>query len=146
LAILFFSEQVVFNFPRKRIVKEWIKESTLAEGRKVGDVNVIFSTDEYILEINKKFLNHDYFTDIITFNYNHDLIIGGDIYISIDTVKKNAEQYSVDFIVELHRVIIHGFLHLIGFDDKTDESQVVMRTKEDYYLNTLSAKLKLLSK
>ena len=105
-----------------------------SEVRKIGDVNIIFCSDNYILDINIRYLQHDYFTDIITFDYCEDKILSGDLFISIDSVQENAKEYGSDFEEELHRVIVHGILHLIGYDDHTPEDQKIMRSKEDYYL------------
>lgn len=99
-----------------------------------GDISVIFCSDKYLLEINKEYLNHDYYTDIVTFNYVKDSIISGDLFISIDRVRENAETFSSKFVVELYRVVFHGVLHLIGYKDKTEAEQKQMRNKEDYYL------------
>lgn len=106
-----------------------------SEIRKLGDINVIFCSDNYILDINMKYLQHDYFTDIITFDYCHDNIISGDLFISIDSVKENSEYYGTDFQEELNRVLIHGVLHLIGYDDHSESDIKTMRSKEEYYLS-----------
>ncbi|HBL74692.1 MAG TPA: rRNA maturation RNase YbeY [Prolixibacteraceae bacterium] len=118
--------------------KNWINFAIEKEKFKCGDLSFIFCFDEYLLKINKEYLNHDYYTDIITFNYVEGNIISGDIFISIDRVRDNAQQYGVSFENELSRVIIHGVLHLIGFDDKDESSQSIMRMKEDEYLLELS--------
>lgn len=121
----------------KKSIKEWIKSQIILNGFKVGSVTYIFCNDTEILEINKQYLNHDYFTDIITFNYNENHLISGDIFISVDTVRSNAIEYGVSFNEELFRVIIHGVLHLIGFDDTTEQLQEIMTQKEDEALNNL---------
>lgn len=108
--------------------------------RNLGEINFIFSDDNYILKINQDFLSHDYFTDIITFNYNESTRLSGDIFISIDTVKRNAEKFSVNFENELLRVMIHGILHLIGFDDKSKSDSEVMRKEEDNCLEIYYSK------
>ena len=102
---------------------------------KIGEINYIFCSDNYILKINKDYLNHNYFTDIITFNYNEGKKVNADIFISIDTVKSNANSRKIDFYNELHRVMVHGILHLVGYNDKTPTQQIEMTSKEDYYLN-----------
>ena len=121
---------------RKR--KNWIKFAIEKKRFLPGDLSFIFCSDEYLLDINKKFLNHDYYTDIVTFNYVEGKTISGDIFISIDRVRDNAKQYGVSFENELSRVIIHGVLHLIGFDDKDESSRLIMKMKEDEYLDELS--------
>lgn len=103
----------------------------------MGDINFIFTTNGKILEVNRQYLSHDYFTDIITFNYNDSRVIAGDIYISIDTVRTNASIYHVTFNDELYRVIIHGILHLVGYNDKSNAEQKEMTTAEDLYLKIL---------
>jgi probable rRNA maturation factor len=107
------------------------------ESRELGDITLIFCTDEELLAINKEHLDHDYYTDIITFNYNNDSIISGDLFISVDRIKDNATQLGVSMEEELHRVSYHGVLHLVGYKDKTDQEIEVMRAKENFYLNKL---------
>ncbi len=114
----------------------WIKKVVEFHHKKLGELNYIFCSDDYILEINKQYLNHNYFTDIITFNYNDGDVISGDVFISLDTVRDNANEFSKgDFYEELDRVVIHGVLHLIGFNDKTDVDQIEMTKQEDYALS-----------
>ena len=107
------------------------------ESRELGDITLIFCTDEELLAINKEHLDHDYYTDIITFNYNNESIISGDLFISMDRIKDNATQLGVSMEEELHRVCYHGVLHLVGYNDKTDQEIEVMRAKENFYLNKL---------
>lgn len=109
-------------------------------GKNAGDINVIITNDENLRKINVQFLEHDYYTDVITFNYNEKDLINGEIYISTDTVRENSKEYEVTFNSELTRVIIHGVLHLIGFDDKTDEMRSEMRGHEDHWLAILESK------
>ncbi len=117
----------------------WINHVVCDLGNVVGDIAYVFCSDDYILDINKQYLNHDYFTDIITFNYNEGSMISGDIFISIDTVGSNALDFSGgDFDKELNRVIIHGVLHLCGFNDKTEEEKKIMTNKENWALNERS--------
>ena len=104
------------------------------ENRTLGEINYIFCSDEYLLNINKQYLKHDYYTDVISFDYSEDDIISGDIFISVDTVKDNAKEYDVEFEKELARVMVHGVLHFIGYKDKTDEDAKQMRQKENQYL------------
>ena len=105
------------------------------EGFKLGDVTVILVTDGYLLELNQKHLDHDFYTDIITFDYCNDDVISGDLFISVDRVRENADTFQTDFMVELNRVMIHGVLHLCGYKDKTEEEERMMRLLENKYLN-----------
>ncbi len=116
-----------------RQIKQLINE----EKKKTGDISVIFCSDEYLLEMNKQHLNHDYFTDIITFNYVKDEVISGDLFISADRIRENSGKFNVTFYEELYRVILHGILHLVGYNDKTDEEKKVMKEKENYYLGKI---------
>ena len=105
------------------------------ESKVLGDISIIFVTDSYLLEMNQKYLNHDYYTDIITFDYCEMNIVSGDLFISIDRVQENADTFNVDLLTELHRVMIHGVLHLCGYKDKTNEEERLMRDLENKYLN-----------
>lgn len=105
------------------------------ELKKLGELSVVFCSDEFLLNMNKEYLNHDYYTDIITFDYVEEKTISGDLFISLDRVKENAEQFNTRFLKEVYRVVFHGTLHLCGYKDKTQEEQSIMRAKEDYYLN-----------
>ena len=116
----------------------WIKNAVNSLGFLVGDINVIFCSDEHLKEINIKYLNHDYYTDIITFDYSEKNLIGGDQFISTDRIKENSSKNKVKFIVELYRVIIHGVLHLCGFNDKTSAEKKKIREKEDYLLSLIN--------
>ena len=116
----------------------WIKNAVNSLGYTVGDLNVIFCSDEHLKEINIKYLNHDYYTDIITFDYSEKNLIGGDLFISTDRIKENSSKNKVKFIVELYRVIIHGVLHLCGFNDKTSAEKKKIREKEDYLLSLIN--------
>lgn len=129
--ISFYSEDIAKPKLKFNQIKNWIKLVISNHNLKCGDISIIFCSDNYLLNINNKYLNHNYFTDIITFNYNEEKKISGDIFISIETVKKNSTYYSQTFINELHRVIIHGIFHLIGFDDKTEVDEIYMHKKED---------------
>ena len=139
--ISYFSEETPFVLKQKRLVSKWLKEVAARSGKKIGALNYIFCSDPYLLEINKQFLGHDYLTDIITFDSAPDYAgiypadtLSGDIYISIDTVRYNAEAYGEGFERELHRVIAHGLLHLIGFDDTSARLQKEMRAQENLAL------------
>ena len=116
----------------------WIKNAVNSLGYTVGDLNVIFCSDEHLKEINIKYLSHDYYTDIITFDYSEKNLIGGDLFISTDRIKENSSKNKVKFIVELYRVIIHGVLHLCGFNDKTSAEKKKIREKEDYLLSLIN--------
>ena len=111
-----------------------VEKLILNEKKKVGEINYIFCSDPYLLDINKRYLNHDYYTDVISFDYCENDIISGDIFISIDMVVYNSEKYEVSFLKELYRVIVHGVLHFVGYKDKTEEDSAVMRQKENQYL------------
>lgn len=133
--IKYFSEDIKFSYKGKAANNRWLRFVAGAEMKKIGDVNIIFSSDNYLLDINMKYLQHDYFTDIITFDYCEGNTLSGDLFISIDSVRENAEFYKTSFTTELRRVMVHGLLHLIGYDDHTPEEQKTMRAKEDYYLS-----------
>ncbi len=105
------------------------------EAKILGDISIIFVSDSYLLEMNQKYLNHDYYTDIITFDYCEMNIVSGDLFISVDRVQENAETFDVDVLTELHRVMIHGLLHLCGYKDKSLEEERLMRELENKYLN-----------
>lgn len=129
--ITFYSEDVKNPIRYKMPVKKWIQKIIKDHQFEVGEINYIFVSDQYILDINKTYLQHDYYTDIITFNNNVGKIVSSDIYISLDTVKSNSEVYTVSYSEELLRVIIHGILHLIGFDDTSDDLQEEMTKQEN---------------
>ncbi|AIL47848.1 MULTISPECIES: rRNA maturation RNase YbeY [Elizabethkingia] len=113
---------------------EWLEKLILEEGKKPGDINYILCDDEYLLEINRQYLDHDYYTDIITFDYCKGKIISGDIFLSLQRVLDNASMLETKQEEELNRVLAHGILHLCGYKDKTEEEQKTMRSKEDYYI------------
>ena len=136
-SICFFKENVKFRFLKSTQIRNWIKRVIRIEGKVTGEINVIFCSDSYLLDLNRKFLNHNYFTDIITFNNSIEKFIGGEIYISIDRVKENAVNLEISFQIELSRVIIHGVLHLLGYSDTTNTQKNVMRLKEDACLSLL---------
>ena len=115
-------------------MKNWIQEVIRLNNHQTGHLSFVFCTDDYLLEVNKKFLNHDYYTDIITFDYSESNTVSGDLIISIDRVKENALTHQCSFNLELNRVIIHGVLHLLGFSDKTDDQISKMRELEGLYL------------
>ncbi len=137
--VSYFTEDTKFAFKEKRLTNRWLKLVAESEIRRLGDISIIFCSDNYILDVNMKYLQHDYFTDIITFDYCEKDILSGDLFISIDSVRENALFYGTEFENELNRVMVHGLLHLIGYDDHTEEDIAVMRQKENYYLEMKAA-------
>jgi rRNA maturation RNase YbeY len=134
VAISFSTYDITYNLPEKQKIIDWINQVVENKYFKLGEISYIFCSDDYILEINRKFLNHDYTTDIITFDYTTRQKISGDILISIPTVRANAKRFEVSFFNELLRVIIHGILHLVGYNDVTSEEKVEMRNAENLSL------------
>ena len=132
--VRYFIEDISFKFNKKRFTKLWLGNVALNEGKTLGDINIIFCSDPYILDVNQRFLQHTYYTDIITFDYCEGDILSGDLFISIDTVRDNSLFYHTDFNEELNRVIVHGILHLVGYDDHSESDIAIMRSKEDQYL------------
>lgn len=137
--VTFFDQDIHFVLKNKFAHREWLKYVADEEKRHIADISIIFCSDDYLLDINRKYLGHDYYTDIITFDYCESDKLSGDLFISIDTVRSNAEYYSVKFEDELDRVIVHGLLHLVGYDDHNDEQISEMRSKENHYLEKRSA-------
>jgi probable rRNA maturation factor len=119
---------------RPEFFVQWILESIEKEGFKAGSLNIILVSDVYLLEMNTRYLNHDFYTDIITFDYSNGEFLEGDLYISVDRVLDNAGTFSTPFLNELLRVLIHGVLHLCGYNDKSEAEQSLMRVKEEEYL------------
>jgi rRNA maturation RNase YbeY len=137
--INFFNEDSNYALKGKTSIKKWISETISAEGFKLSELNFIFCSDEYLLRINQDFLQHDYYTDVITFDNSEELkTILGDIFISIDRVKDNAKQNDANTADELCRIMIHGTLHLLGYKDKSKKDKITMTAKEDYYLKKRS--------
>ncbi|MDR1171110.1 MAG: rRNA maturation RNase YbeY [Bacteroidales bacterium] len=134
MAIRFFSDGVSFQPEGKRKITQWLKQVAAGEEKKIGNLCYIFVSDEILLDINRKYLQHDYYTDIITFDDSDGDAISGEMYISIDTVKSNARDYHADFHNELLRVMVHGVLHLCGHKDKTAGEQQEMRAAEAKYM------------
>ena len=133
--VAFYFEDTDFKLRHKTRIKEWLRLVAESEVFTLGNISVILYSDNYILDINQKYLQHDYFTDIITFDYSEGGRISGDLFISVDSVRENSVEYGTEFEDELHRVIVHGILHLIGYDDHTEDEIKTMRSKEDYYLS-----------
>lgn len=132
--ITFSVEDIHFSLPEKNKHKAWLKNVAKNEGKMIGELNYIFCSDNYLLEINQEYLNHDTLTDIVTFdNSDSGKLIEGDIFISYDRVKENGEKLGTSE-TELHRVMVHGLLHLLGYKDKKKEEKALMREKEDFYI------------
>ncbi len=132
--VSYYTQDTNFNFKGRLLNNRWLKMVAESELKRLGDISIIFCSDNYILDVNMKYLQHDYFTDIITFDYCEGDRLSGDLFISVDSVRENATFYGTEFDNELNRVIVHGLLHLIGYDDHTEEDQKTMRAKENYYL------------
>jgi len=134
-AINFFEEGISFTLKDKAKVRTWVTDTVIAEGYRLKELNYIFCSDEYLLQINQQYLNHDTLTDIVTFD-NSEIPgnITGDIFISIERVRENASKFNVSERDELHRVVIHGALHLLGYTDKSKTDKAKMTEKEDFYL------------
>ena len=131
----FFFEDIDEFDIKKLDVEKNIEKLVTNENRILGDVNYILCSDAYLLDINRQYLNHDYYTDVISFDYCEENVISGDIFISVDTVADNAKEYGATFENELERVMIHGVLHFVGYNDKSDEESKTMRAKENQYLS-----------
>lgn len=138
----FFFEDIEFLKLSTGNLQKLVRALIQNEEKKFGDISVIFCSDEYLLKINEQYLGHNYYTDIVTFDYVKNSVISGDLFISVDRVAENAEKYGNPFIEELHRVVIHGVLHLVGYKDKTIEEQSLMREKENFYLKNADLNLK----
>ena len=136
--INYFSEDIDFSLLNHSIIFDWILDTIQAERKELSQLNFIFCSDNYLHQINLEYLNHDTLTDVITFPYAEGKIVEGDIFISIDRIRENAETYKVTFEEELHRVMIHGTLHLLGYLDKTTEDKIQMTQKENEYLSKLN--------
>ena len=133
--IRFFNEDVAYKLPQKQVTRQWLKQQAKREGYAVGDLNYIFCSDEYVLQLNRDHLQHDYYTDIITFDTGEaGPRIEGDIFISVDRVAENAGQLGVSADREMRRVLAHGLLHLCGYGDKTNDEVALMRAKEEEWL------------
>ena len=139
-SISFHSEGVKPKTPSKRLLKAWIKEFVANHGKKVGELAFVFCDDEKILEVNRNFLQHDYYTDIITFDYCEGDLVSGDIYISVERVEENALNHNENYSTELLRVVAHGVLHLIGFQDKEEKSKLKMTENEDLCISLFLSK------
>jgi probable rRNA maturation factor len=135
-AISFFEEGISFRLKDKAKVRQWVTDTIIAEGFKLKELNYIFCSDAYLLDINKQYLDHDTYTDIVTFDNSEEKgKIVSDIFISIERIRENAIKFNVTETTELHRVIIHGALHLLGYKDKLPVDKQKMTQKEDFYLS-----------
>ncbi len=135
MAVSFHEKSPAFKLNNKKLLKQWIKETIVKEHYIPGDINFVFDTDEKVYQANVKYLHHDWLTDVIAFEYNEGVKINGDILISVERVRENAEKYGVSAEEELRRVMIHGVLHLCGYEDKDKAQQEGMRKKENRYLD-----------
>ena len=133
--IRYYKEDSKFDLKGKALNNRWLKMVAESEIRRIGDINIIFCSDNYILDVNMRYLQHDYFTDIITFDYCEGNILSGDLFISIDSVRDNAAFYGTEFSDELNRVMVHGLLHLIGYDEHSEKDEAMKPYKENYYLD-----------
>ena len=139
--IHFFTEDISFSLNRRSALTSWLKNILSTHNFHLKSLNYIFCSDEYLANINRKYLNHDFFTDIITFdNSESSDEIEGDVFISIERVRENSERIGTGFCQELYRAVVHGLLHLIGFDDKTEADRLLMREREDACLSLLKTK------
>ena len=139
MPVFFHNEDVDFPFPQKNKKKRWLKDVIEHLDFKPGNISVIFCSDDYLLSLNKKHLNHNYYTDVITFNYCSNKTISGDIFVSVDRVRAFSIDTNTPFLSEINRVIVHGVLHLCGFDDKKPDEILKMRKLEDLYLTKLKS-------
>lgn len=130
-----FNSEIEFNLEKSEKISQWVSTTILEEEFKEGEINYIFCSDDYLLNLNTKHLKHNTLTDVISFDYTIGKLISGDIFISIDRVIENAKTFEVSFNDELHRVMIHGILHYCGYKDKSKEDKLEMRTKENYHLS-----------
>ncbi|MCK4700308.1 MAG: rRNA maturation RNase YbeY [Bacteroidales bacterium] len=135
MEIFFHNEDVKIEVKEKERIRKWIENTIKKEGKKGETINVILTSNSNMLSLNKKYLKRNYITDIIAFNYNRENIISGDLFLNPDTIKRNAKKYKTKLTEEIKRVIIHGVLHLIGYDDKKEEEKKVIREKENFYLD-----------
>lgn len=137
MPVKYYNDDCTYRLPAKRLTSAWLRQVAEAEGYTLGDVNYIFCPAQKLLEMNRQFLGHDYFTDVITFDYSDrrgTRIISGDVFIDVETVADNAHQYGATTLQEMRRVVVHGVLHLCGQGDKTPRTNAQMRRKEDKYL------------
>ena len=132
-----YSSEDIAPIEIKQKTTDWLTSLLISEGFKAGKIHYIFMSDEALLKINRQFLHHDYYTDIITFDYVRGKTVSGDIFVSLPRIKENARIHNTDYNLEVHRVLAHGLLHLCGYKDKTADEQCLMRERENFYLNLL---------
>ena len=135
MSVTFHTEEVQFNLEQKRLHKQWVKEWIQLHHKLAGSISFVFTSNERIKIINQEYLNHNYFTDVISFDYTEGNLLSGDIVISVEEVEKNAEFYNTDLHDEIRRVMIHGIIHLLGYSDGTEEEKEIMREKENEALH-----------
>lgn len=134
MALHFHNADHAFRCPQRRKIRAWIEGFARTHGKRIGEISIVFCSDAYLLEVNKTHLNHDYYTDIITFDYCEAGELNADLMLSIDRIKENAKTHNQLFFNELIRVIIHGHLHLVGYKDKSEKEQLAMRNQEDAWI------------
>jgi rRNA maturation RNase YbeY len=139
MAISFLNYECTLHIKNKAALKKWLAAVSKSEKKSIHELTYVFTTDDYLFNLNKKYLHHNTLTDIITFDYSEDGKLTGDIFISVDRVKENAKQFKISFEDELHRVMVHGVLHLAGYTDKTKVAKQLMRKKEDGALKKLNS-------
>lgn len=135
LPYYFFNEDIAYRLTQKQELREWLDNVAKDHSKVVKQINYIFCTDLYLKQINKRFLRHNDYTDVITFDYSEDERLQSDVFISIERVRDNANTYNVSVSDELHRVLVHGLLHLVGYNDKSPDEKAIMTQKEEYYLS-----------
>ena len=140
--INFFSEEVSTTIKQKILLRKWLQSSINAEGFNIGNINIVLCSEKYLHEMNVKYLDHDTLTDIITFDYSEKKTISGDIFLGLETIEENSKTFSRVFVDELHRVIIHGVLHLCKYNDKTKPEKEIMTKMENTYLSLRPDKLR----
>ena len=138
MAIYFHDEGIEYHVYGKKEIRKWINRVIENEGKETGDINIIFTTDSYLLEINYQYLNRNYYTDIITFDYSDGKNVSGDLFVSIERIRENARSLNVKMKSELTRIIVHGVLHLIGYNDSNQAEKEIMTEKEDKYIRLLN--------
>ena len=136
-----FNSENDFELKNLTNYETWLDQVSNLEGKVINELGYVFCSDEYLIKINQQYLNHNTYTDIITFDYCEGVLINGEIYISTDRIKENAANYKVEFHTELLRVMVHGLLHLIGYPDKSDDDKKIMRSKEDFYIKKFKSNI-----
>lgn len=134
MAIIFHEKEVSAGLKSKNLLKKWLNDVIGLENARTGKINIVFTTDSQLLELNKKYLSRDYLTDILAFEYSDSQTVDGDLFISVERVKENSDNFHVSFKNELKRVIVHGILHLLGYRDSTEKEKSLMTQMEDHYL------------